>query len=215
MQRSKRNTALFILAALVFLMMDRIFSAGTMIAVFLLALGGLRLKTKPDKIAYASLIIGVILLMHLAWALLLVVLGLSLFFYYRQTQHLRMKDWNHVRKYRIAESLKWDRDPYVLSNTSLWTAFGEFRIDLSLAMAGPETTLVLQGLAGDVDIFVPEDWGVSVEAISAVGHYEVGPETRSGLGGRLLWRSPNYDACAQKLNLSLSFFVTDVKVKRI
>jgi lia operon protein LiaF len=96
----------------------------------------------------------------------------------------------------------------------MWNLIGEIYIDLSLALPEQqETTLVLQGVLGDVDIIVPEDLGVSVTASVIVGQIDVAREKDTGVLNKIIWQSPNYETSDQKVKLIVSYLVGDIDIK--
>ena len=116
----------------------------------------------------------------------------------------------------IAASIRWGRagEAWTARSSQISVAVAEVAIDLTNAIfEEPEITLNLQGLIGDIDIVVPEDVGLSVNAQVAVGEMRIAGERSSGLGNRFVWRSPNYDMTENRVQLQLSYAVADVNVK--
>lgn len=94
----------------------------------------------------------------------------------------------------LTANLKWDREPFHLHSQSLWHVIGESDIDLSLAMMEePETMLLFQGVLGDMDISIPDDIGVKVEATVLFGQINAGQHRETGLLNKWAYTSPNYE----------------------
>jgi len=111
-------------------------------------------------------------------------------------------------------SIRWNREPWVLSNMSVWSIVGEMNIDLSLAIIDePETTLVFQGIVGDIDIIVPDDIGVRIDSTLIIGQTKIGYDQQDGLGTKMSWQSLNFDTAQHRVNITLSYMVGDINVK--
>ncbi len=119
-----------------------------------------------------------------------------------------------MQKQKLVDSVRLGREPWILRNSSTWYIIGETYIDLSLAiLEQKETTVILQGVVGDVDIKVPDDIGVAVTASISFGQIQVANERESGVMNKLVWQSPNYELCDHRVKLVLSYIVGDIKIK--
>jgi lia operon protein LiaF len=99
---------------------------------------------------------------------------------------------------------------------SFWQAVGEIRMDMSLAVPEEkETTIILQGLVGDVDLTIPEDYGIQVEASVMVGQIAFRQSRDGGMMHRLSWRSPDYDQREYRMKLQLFYLVGDIKIRTV
>lgn len=215
MEDRKRNTAIVFIAAGLFLLIGKIigFFAASLLA--LIALGLYMIRSNGDKSAYVLVAVcGVILAIShfvIIVALVLILLG----YYYLHSKRLPQP---HVYfdKRNVVQSIKWDKDPWVLKSMNFRTIVGEFRMDMSLALPEEaETTLVLNGIVGDIDIFVPEDWGLSIDANVVFGQIVIGRNKEAGLMNRVLWQTPDYEQRERKLKLVVSFIVADLDIKLI
>lgn len=215
MDTRRRNTAYVLLAAGIFLFSGNLISFMFVSALVLILLGIHLLRTAEgkEKSGYIVLGVGVLLLVGDQFAILIAIVLISLgVFYIKSKKHHANEDY--IQKQNLLESLKWDRDPWVLKNMSIWFVVGEIRLDLSLAIwEGKEITLVLQGLIGDVDIVVPEEFGIMVEASVPFGQIDIGPERESGVLNKLVWKSPNYEQSEHKVKLLMSYIAGDIDVK--
>nr|WP_255570880.1 cell wall-active antibiotics response protein LiaF [Cohnella sp. CFH 77786] len=112
--------------------------------------------------------------------------------------------------------MRLDEQSWVLQSMSFWQAVGEIRMDMTLAIPEEkETTIVLQGLVGDVDLTVPEDYGLQVEASVFVGQIGYKQSRDGGMLHRLSWRSPDYDSREYRLKLQLFYLVGDIKIRTV
>jgi len=113
-------------------------------------------------------------------------------------------------------NMRLGEESWVLQSMSYWQAVGEIRLDLSLAIPEEkETTIVLQGLVGDVDLTIPEDYGLQIEASVLIGQIEFGQTKDGGMMHRLSWRSPDYDRREYRVKLQLFYLVGDMKIRTV
>nr|WP_245347332.1 cell wall-active antibiotics response protein LiaF [Cohnella lubricantis] len=112
--------------------------------------------------------------------------------------------------------MRLDRHSWVLHSLSSWHAFGEVRMDLSMAVPEEkETTIVLQGIVGDIELIVPEDYGLEVDASVMFGQARFPDRTEGGLFHRGHWRTPGYDTKEQKVKLQLFYLVGNIRIRSI
>ncbi|MFK7697514.1 cell wall-active antibiotics response protein LiaF [Paenibacillus sp. HJGM_3] len=213
MDERNRNTALVLIAAGLFILLNHYVSFFTTAALVLVLLGLYKIRSSPDKSGYWILGIGVVIFIsgHFHFVLAIVLMSLGLFYISSKRAH---RGEGHYQKHNLIESIKWDKESWVLKNASLWNIIGEIYIDLSLAIPEQkETTLVLQGVLGDVDIIVPEDLGVSVNASVIAGQIDVVREKETGVLNKIVWESPNYATSDTKVKLMISYLVGDIDIK--
>ena len=90
---------------------------------------------------------------------------------------------------------------------------GDVKIDLSKAIiAEEESTIVISGLIGDVDIYVPQDIEVCVSASAAIGDMKIIDE-KSGFGSKVYVMTNDYDESKRKVKISISLLIGDVDVR--
>lgn len=213
MGNRNRNTALLLIGAGLFILLEHYMNFFTIAALLFMALGVYKIRSSPDKTGYVLLGVGVVLLFsgHFTFILSVVLISLGLFYMKSKQAH---RDSSYIQRQRILESFKRDKEPWELKNTSMWNIVGEVYMDLSLVMLDQkETTVVLQGVFGDVDIIVPEFVGVSVHASALVGQINVGTERETGLVNKVVWQSPNFETCDQRVKLLVSYVVGDIDIK--
>jgi len=219
MREKHGRTAMVLLAAGLFLVLDRIFDPVTLAALTAVALGVYRASVRADGVGYAAMAAGTLFLMVAHWPLLvLLAVAASVFFY------ARARDWRRsaagARFGGLVRSLRWERAPFVLSDAQVLSLVGEVRIDLSLAMPErPETTVELEGIVGDVRLIVPDDWRVEVEGFAVFGEFRAPGRRESGLWHRFVWRSPGrptFDGdSGPVMKLVVRYFVADVEIIRM
>ncbi|MDD9271166.1 cell wall-active antibiotics response protein LiaF [Paenibacillus sp. GCM10023248] len=208
-----RNTALVLIGAGLFLLLDHTIGFFPILAIILVLLGIHRVRSRKERKGFVLIAVGGVILFgdHVTIVISIVLISLGVFFI-RSKQ--MQKDDTYIQKQKLVDSVRLGREPWIMRNSSTWYIIGETYIDLSLAiLEQKETTVILQGVVGDVDIKVPDDIGVSVAASVTFGQIQVGVERESGVMNKLHWQSPNYERCDHRVKLVLSYIVGDIKIK--
>ncbi|NEW09833.1 cell wall-active antibiotics response protein [Paenibacillus sp. SYP-B3998] len=208
-----RNTALLLIGTGLFLLLDRMFGFFPILAIILILLGIHRLRSHRERKGYVLIGVGAVILFgdHITIVLSVVLISLGLFFIRSKRVH---KDDSYIQKQKLVDSVRLGREPWILRNSSTWYIIGETYIDLSLAILEQrETTVILQGVVGDVDIKVPEDIGVSLNSSVTLGQIQIGSERDTGVMNKLVWESANFEQCDHRVKLVLSYIVGDINVK--
>jgi len=212
--RNQRNTYLVFIVAGVFLLLNKIIgNPGTIIAMFMILLGLYSVRGDSPKRGYVLLAIGSFILVGSHFAIIVAVLFLSLGFFYIRSRQVH-GDGDFVQKSKLIESLKWDKEPWLLRSMSLWCIIGEIKLDFTLAIQEEkETTVVLQGIIGDIDVIVPEDLGIQVQSSVFFGQMDVEREKESGIMNKIYWQSPNFETSEHRVKLIVSYIVGDIDIK--
>jgi lia operon protein LiaF len=213
MDHRNRNTALVLIAAGLYILLGHYISFFTIAALFFIIFGIYRIRSSPDKTGYVLLGLGAVLFFSNHFMLVVSIILISLGLFYMKSKEAH-KEKIHFQKHNLVESFKRGQEPWEPKNMSLWNIAGEIYMDFSLAMPEQkETTIVLQGVFGDVDVIVPEFLGVSVNATVFVGQIHALNERETGLVNKVVWESPNYETSDQKVKLFISYFVGDIDIK--
>lgn len=213
MGNRSRNTAILLIAAGLFILLENYINFFTVAALLFIALGINRVRSAPDKTGYVLLAVGGIMLVSGHFTILLSAALLVLGLYYIQSKRENL-DETFMQKHTVLESYKRDKEPWELKNISMRNVAGEISLDLSLALIDqPETTVMMSGVFGDVDVIVPEFIGISVHASALVGQITAGGEKETGLVNKMIWQSPNYETSDQKVKLVVSYVVGDIDIK--
>ncbi len=214
MEQRNRNTAILLIAAGLFLFFGSLVGYFTVTAVLILWLAIMKIRAN-DNIGYVLLGVAVIMLLNDHFVAMVAVILVLAGLYYYSSRDVSAQD-GFWKKQNVLESLKWNKEQWELRDMSITNVIGEIRMDFSLAVIEEkETTVVLQGVVGDVDIIIPEDIGVAINASVLIGQIDIGREKEAGLGNKLVWRSPDYDECEYKVNLEISYAFGDVKIRRL
>ncbi|GGA48338.1 cell wall-active antibiotics response protein LiaF [Paenibacillus physcomitrellae] len=186
----------------------------TIVALVLLVYGVYKIRQGDNvRTGYILLTVGsgIILLDHLL--LVITILAISLGVFYAKARKAR-PDRDYMQKHNFVQSIHWDRDPWVLRNIGMMHVLGELDVDLSLAIVEDgDHILMFQGVVGDLDLVLSEDYGVEIDAFVFFGRIGLGRESDTGLMNRIHWRSPNYEQSEQKVKIIVSYLVGDVDIR--
>jgi lia operon protein LiaF len=211
--KRNRNTALLLIGTGLFLLLEHKLGFFVVIALLFILLGAHHIRSRSNRRGYVLVAIGAVILFGANLTFILAIIFISLGYFYIKSKQLHRDD-TYLQKQTLVDSIRWGQEPWILRNTSIWYVIGEFNMDLSLAiLEQKETTVILQGVIGDVDIIVPEDIGVSVQASVMFGQIDVAMEKEAGLMNKLVWQSPNYNTCDHRVKLVLSYIVGDIDIK--
>ena len=188
----------------------------TIVALILLVYGVYKIRRGEDvKTGYLLLGIGsgVILLNHLGLVIGIVLISLLIFY-------MKVKRSSQVssitQKHQFLSSLHLDRDPWVLRSMGNWHVLGDVDVDLSLAIVEEhENILMFQGILGDLDLMITEDYGIEIDAFVLLGRIELGSQSETGFKNRIIWRSPNYDEAQKRVKIITSYMLGDVSIRLI
>ncbi|MGG0825129.1 cell wall-active antibiotics response protein LiaF [Paenibacillus turicensis] len=188
----------------------------SVVALLVLSLGIYKIRKGEDvRQGYILVAIGSGLILLKNFMLVAAIIMISLGFYFAKVRKVQA-DRNYTQKQSITTNIQWDRDPWVLRNTSMWHIVGELDIDLSLAIEEEHSHIVIfQGIVGDVDLTIPMDYGVDIEVFVLFGKLNFRDEKTTGMMNRLYWKSPQYEQNEYKVKIVISYLVGDVDIKFI
>ena len=186
----------------------------TVNAIVLLLLGIVRYRTDRARISIVVIAVCTLVLIITQFAMFAIIVLISLGIYYFRGRPPTFG--TYVSKHKLFLNMRLDEQSWVLHSMSYWHGLGEIRMDMSLAVPeDKETTIVLQGLVGELDLIVPDDYGIEVDASVLVGQVSFKQIKEGGMFHRLSWKSPNYDECEQRLKLQLFYLVGDIKIRTV
>ncbi|RKP56082.1 hypothetical protein D7Z26_05370 [Cohnella endophytica] len=210
----KSSNALIFIAAGLYLAFGAMAGYATVNAAVLLLLGIERFRSDRSRISVIVIAVCTLVLIITQFAIFALIVLISLGIYYFRAKPPEFG--NNMSKHRLFLNMRLDEQSWVLQSMSFWHAIGEIRMDMSLAVPeDKETTIVLQGLIGDLDLIVPDDYGIQVDASALIGQVSFRQIKEGGLFHRLSWRSPNYDQCETRLKLQLFYLVGDIKIRTV
>jgi len=210
----QKNTYLVLIAAGVFILLEHYIGFWNLVGLLLILYGIHVLSSGGgNKKGYALVIAGAFFVAGGPLAVLIGIALISLGLFYKKSKELHPDD-DFLQKQSLIGSIRYDREPWVLRNMSIWHAIGEMRFDFSLALhEEKEVTVILQGMIGNLNIILPEDMAVSVEGSVLAGSLHVGGTRRDGVGNKVVWQSPGYESAETKVKLIASYLVGEVNIK--
>lgn len=219
MERSNRNTALLLIGAGVYLAVGTAVGYLTASALLIAGLGFALIRSsgssgQRNHPGFVLIVVAGIIIIVNHWLFLLLAAAIGAGWFYFRSKNETVAGSRYVKQHILA-SVRWEKDePWVLEPTDISVAIAEVRMDLTKALLEQKETIVdLQGVIGDIDIVIPEDVGLSVNASVMIGQIQVAGEKGAGAMNRLLWRSPNFESAEHRIVLSISYAVADVDVK--
>jgi len=211
----RRNTIFMFIAAGIFLLISKIITFSTIVAILFIFFGVRSVRMGSQKKGYIFIGIGAFIFLGALIKIVIGIIVLSFGLFYLKSKQVH---WNGIftQKLKIIESMQWNKRSWSLRPMSVWNIIGEIKLDLSLAIwEEPEVTIVLQGVIGDIDVIVPENVGVSVVGTVIFGQIEAELEKEAGVWNKINFQSTNYHTSSNKLKLIVSYIVADVDVKII
>ncbi len=208
------KNAMLVIAAGVYLALGAIAGYPTVNAALLLLIGVDRYRTDRSRLSFVLIVISVIVLIVNQFALFALVVLISLGIFYFKAKP--PSAGTYVSKHQLVLNMRSEDRSWVLHSMSFWHGIGEVRMDMSLAVPeDKQLTIVLQGLVGNVDLIVPDDYGLEVEASVLVGQISFRQTTEGGMFHKLSWRSPDFETRETQLKLQLFYLVGDIKIRTI
>ncbi|MEK5084506.1 LiaRS two-component regulatory system accessory protein LiaF [Bacillus sp. FSL H8-0515] len=135
----------------------------------------------------------------------------------KKEQHEPPKDVKHpdMRSFFIGE-LQMMKQPFDLNDLNISGFIGDIKIDLSKAMIPEgESTIVISGVIGNVDIYVPSDLEVAVSSAVFIGDINLIGSKKSGLSTKVYAASSDFSESKRRVKVSVSLFIGDVDVKYV
>ncbi|MFC4619979.1 cell wall-active antibiotics response protein LiaF [Camelliibacillus cellulosilyticus] len=103
---------------------------------------------------------------------------------------------------------------FELEDMNVWHGIGDVKIDLSKAIIHEgETVLVINGWLGDIDIYVPYDLDVSVNATVTFGDLDILNQKQGGIQRHISVATKDYRTSTRRVKIILSLFIGDIDVR--
>lgn len=129
-----------------------------------------------------------------------------------QSYHTHTSTKN-VKKSLIGE-VHYTRSRFELEDLTIQHGIGDVKIDLTKALIRDgETVIVVNGWVGDIDIYVPYDLNVSVDASISLGDLDILGQREGGVSRNISMKTTHYEDATKKVKLILSLFVGDIDVR--
>ncbi|WP_048601222.1 cell wall-active antibiotics response protein LiaF [Rubeoparvulum massiliense] len=158
------------------------------------------------------------------WPLLLIYIGYLIIFAggprviyvnnRKRAERVR-RDGEFIQKdHRLIGDINLGGSSWQLQDMNQWVGIGDIDLDLSRAVLSEgETNIELSGWIGDVNVWVPSDMAIKVNANIQIGDAIIFHHAQEGVLRNFSYISEGYEEADKKINLDISFFIGDVKVR--
>ncbi|KGA98076.1 hypothetical protein AJ85_07270 [Alkalihalobacillus alcalophilus ATCC 27647 = CGMCC 1.3604] len=121
-----------------------------------------------------------------------------------------------VIKRNILGDIHYNREQFELKDMTIWNGIGDIRVDLSRAIIPEgEHIIIIQAVIGQVDLYVPEDLKVTIQAYSFIGDVSIFHEKHSGFNQQIHIAPSDYKQSPRRIKLILNTLVGEVRVRSI
>lgn len=213
MDNRTRNTVILIIVSVIFLALGKWVGYMTVTGLFLIVLAIHMIRKDDRTVGFIMLVAGIVIAASEFFVVLLILFALLLVYYYSNTKSSEQHE-NIMQSFSLVKSWQQTKEPWVLTDTRIRSLISEINIDLSLAINEKEITIFhLEGIIGDIDLVIPEDVGVSIEASVLLGEIKFGQMKEEGAMNKMIWHTPNYDSAMSKVRLIISYAIGEVNVR--
>ncbi len=103
-----------------------------------------------------------------------------------------------------------------VTDEELWSFIGDISYDLTKAVVPKgDTTIRCNGFINDIEIFVPSNVGVAVNASSFVTSFKLaGQAEEDSFLAPLRWQSDNYKLADRRVCFEMTQFIGDIEVRQ-
>ena len=106
--------------------------------------------------------------------------------------------------------------PWQVTNEEIWAFIADLELDMTKAdIPVGETHIRCLGFIGDIELFVPEDVGVSVSSFAFVSDVAIPDHKQESFLAPVRLQSNNYKMAERKVHLEATFFVGEIKVRQL
>lgn len=191
-----------------------------------LAFIGLHFYRKNQRLL-AGLFFGIALLLFFSINIFgLLIALLFIYFGYRLLQKKDVENGRQNEQEQLFQSFAEENEKksfigevrytqrFELKDQMIQLAIGDVKIDLTkAAIQNGETIILINSWVGSVDIYVPYDLEVAVDASVNFGELEIFERKESGVNRRIITKTAHYDEAVKKVKIILSLFVGDIDVR--
>ncbi|MDV2686288.1 cell wall-active antibiotics response protein LiaF [Alkalihalophilus lindianensis] len=105
---------------------------------------------------------------------------------------------------------------FELRDVTIWSGLGTVKMDLSKAIIPEgESIIIIQGVIGEINVYVPDDLAVAVQASSLAGEMTIFHEKHSGINQQINHAPASYKQSKRRVKLVLSMVLGEVTVRKI
>lgn len=155
------------------------------------------------------------------WPLLIIYVGFSLIGLSNKWRKPRVHIMNDNHKQSYQEygkrfsvgSVEFKEENWRVEPLNLWNAAGDYYLDFSKAyIPEEEIPITINSWAGDIQLLLPENLDVKIEASVKAGEINLLGKKAEGINRVLHFETPGYDEAVRKLNIELDLKAGSIKV---
>lgn len=174
-----------------------------------------------------GLLLGVVFLTSLAFSLVIVSIAIYHGYHlFSGTSHKAKVDEKFTpRSYNqtdplfknmLAGKLYSSEAVYELDDINIQYGFGDIRLDLTRALIPEgETVILVRGLVGNVQIYVPYDVEVSIQTSMLLGKLNGLENSRNVFNHTQKYQTEDYKMASRRIKILTSLLIGDIEVKNI
>lgn len=100
--------------------------------------------------------------------------------------------------------------------TQMWMAFGDHFMDFTKAhIPDEDTPIVIEGIAGDIKMIIPEDVAFKAKARLNAGDIKIAGQTAEGINRKLSYETDDYALATRKLTIELVLKAGSIRIDRV
>ncbi|WP_053070381.1 cell wall-active antibiotics response protein LiaF [Alkalihalobacillus pseudalcaliphilus] len=124
--------------------------------------------------------------------------------------------YDPIIKRHILGDIRYKRREFELKDMTIWNGIGDVKVDLSRAIIPEgEHIIIIQVIVGQIDIYIPEDLQVAIQAYSLIGDVAIFHEKHSGFNKQIHVADPSYKQSPRRVKLILNTLIGEVRVRSI
>lgn len=188
-------------------------------ASFLIIFGSLLLLGQFEHINFEFLDI------YKLWPLILVFTGLYFLgvprrrrmkIFYQGKDSTKSKTDDNEKTKTVYGNYDYSKTNWKVEPTDIWNAVGDHTMDFTKAFIPDQNTpITIHGLAGDINIILPDHVDFSVKATVRAGEVVVLDQTSQGINRSLTYETAGYETATRKLTFKLKLNAGTIRVDRI
>lgn len=108
------------------------------------------------------------------------------------------------------------RGPWLVENESFQMFISDVALDLTKAdIPDGETRLRFSAFVSDVELFLPEDVGIAVNASGFVNEMKLDEHKEESFLGPIRYQTEDYKLAQRRVRIDTSAFINEIKIRRI
>lgn len=185
---------------------------GWMFASFLIIFGSLLLLGRLDVLTFRFMDILKL------WPLLIIYAGFGIFRTsrkYGRTESSFYIGKNKVFDYSIGDH-EYKEDNWRVKPMTLHNVAGDYFFNFAKAfIPDEEIPIAIKSLAGDIQMIIPENLEIRVNATVKAGEINILDETAEGINRNIVFETPGYEEATRKIDLTLDLKAGAIRINRV